>query len=127
MSHVCRAKRSDTGGWVVGYVVELKVLGTRIFTGEVFGTPESYSVDPDTVCRCSGIPAIDKRMIFAGDKVELRHMAPNPGPWSRPPTSGVVVDEEGCWCVDTGSELIFLWQEIDQWEITGHDGGCPHG
>lgn len=71
-----RAKRTDTGEWVEGYYVKLKLTGTAyILPGDVEVEPckkgvlqfVKYQVDPETVCRHTGLKDVKKRKIFDGD------------------------------------------------------------
>jgi len=114
----CRAKEHPTGKWAEGFFRKVSESSGLIYTGD---WRECVQVALETVCRVTPFKAIDKILIHEGDLVELRRMTPSiPGGWALPPVSGEVKLQEGCWCVDTGTELITLFQEIDQWEIAGN-------
>lgn len=76
-----RAKRTDTGEWVEGYYVKLKLTGTAyILPGDAEVEPckkgilqfVCYQVDPETVCRYTGMDDVKKRKIFEGDIVNCK-------------------------------------------------------
>ena len=79
--YLCRAKRCDTGEWVIGYYVSVLDMykkevhmifePTTIFT--IFyshvETDGYVEVDPSTICQCSGKPDKNNNLIFENDLV----------------------------------------------------------
>ena len=79
--HICKAKRVDTGEWVYGYYVcvphkyghEMAHLiieeGCEYDGSGEFWYMDVYEVDPNTVCRCTGVLDKDGKMLFEHDIV----------------------------------------------------------
>jgi uncharacterized phage protein (TIGR01671 family) len=74
--YMCKAKRRDSGKWVCGYYVmkEDVIFKTKLhyilcqLEGDSLAS--WYPVDPDTLCRCTGIEDKKGTMIFENDIVE---------------------------------------------------------
>lgn len=93
-----RAKRTDTGEWVEGYYVKLKLTGTAyILPGDAEVEPckkgvlqfVKYQVDPETVCRYTGLDDVKKRKIFERDICDRKEKFPE-----------IVMYHNGDWTLD---------------------------
>lgn len=79
IDHICKAKRLDNGQWVYGYYAECAHFMDNkkfrvLIPEDVVLFPhneldELYIVDPDTVCRCTGVEDINGNLIFEGDYI----------------------------------------------------------
>ena len=77
--YMCKAKRKDSGKWVYGYYVmkEDTIFKTKLHY--ILRQPEGdslaswYPVDPDTLCRCTGIK--DKSGTMISRTTLLKHGA----------------------------------------------------
>ena len=64
-----RAKRTDSGEWVEGYLFRLsEELNPFIMLENKKGT--SYEVDPSTICKCTGKEYMDSVIAYEGDVFE---------------------------------------------------------
>lgn len=76
--YLCKAKRKDTGEWVIGYLVVDEQDESKTFVGYVFGTNEDgtphdfdmVEVLSDTICRCTGFEDINGKLMFENDILE---------------------------------------------------------
>ena len=81
--YLFRAKRTDNGEWVEGYIFRLKTTTAKyknkdryfIFTGEfdvtgLFPNFVRYEVDPSTICKCTGKEYMDSDIAYEGDIFE---------------------------------------------------------
>lgn len=75
-----RGRRKDNGDWVKGSYLFL-YAPDRDWTGKQFGKPQEvyyivskedmpYSVDPDTIGECTGVPDINGKIMYEGDTVK---------------------------------------------------------
>lgn len=80
--HLCRAKRLDNGEWIEGqfaagnnkvwivYDEDFCTDGPRGGRYQL-AADRYFEVDPDTVCRCTGLADKNGKMIFEGDIVTM--------------------------------------------------------
>lgn len=66
--YLYRAKRTDNGEWVEGYLYRLSEK-LNPFIMLVHRGGEAYEVDPSTICQCTGVPDRDKTIMFENDVV----------------------------------------------------------
>ena len=79
--YLYRAKRTDNGEWVEGYLLNIAKINAFICTGKIKldGTlkgivaPEMYAVDPYTICQCTGLMDKSGKMIFEHEIVRECH------------------------------------------------------
>lgn len=68
--HLYKAKRTDNGEWVEGYLFRLSENHPPfIMLSDRYG--ESHEVDPSTICQCTGKTDIEKNLIFEHDAVSF--------------------------------------------------------
>lgn len=81
--HLCKAKRTDNGEWVIGigipiifegiaYIMEDENTYIRAYYdgGDcVDFDMRAYKVDPSTICQCTGVPDRDKTIMYENDIV----------------------------------------------------------
>ena len=74
--YLFRAKRVDNKEWVYGYYVKAQKLdrsGYEHFIIEEDADGKTYSVIPETVCQCVGLPDKNKKPIFEDDIVKQEY------------------------------------------------------
>lgn len=86
--HICKAKRLDNGEWLEGFVIELKMWASKqdnsiIYSkdagfyvddwGQIRCDEGAVEVDPNTICRYTGLEDKDGVPIFEYDIVETEH------------------------------------------------------
>ena len=79
--YLYRAKRIDNGEWVEGHLITDEQDEKKCFIGYVFwtndvGTPHDYdvvSVDPSTICQCTGLKDKNGNKIWEGDVVKCNY------------------------------------------------------
>lgn len=70
--YLCKAKRTDNGEWVEGYLIVDEKDYSKYFIGYVLGTNEdgtphdldAAQVNPSTICQCTGYEGIYEKDIF---------------------------------------------------------------
>lgn len=75
--YLCRAKRIENGEWVEGYYIyyphgyyaEGEIEHILIDTSTSVGLYKVYSVDPSTICQCTGLKDKDGKLIWENDIV----------------------------------------------------------
>lgn len=73
MTEKYRAKRKHDGEWVYGFYVDYyrgSMIMSPLVIGEGINTVVETPVDPDTLCRCSGLTACGQE-VYEGDIVRF--------------------------------------------------------
>jgi uncharacterized phage protein (TIGR01671 family) len=107
---LCKGKRVDNGEWVCGHYIATRKDDHIIYEHD-FGMYES--VDPETVCQCTGITDKNNQLIFEMDIVE-RQISKTPCAkgtieWDNVEATyyAKTIDEDGC-CADWNMADVHL-------------------
>lgn len=111
--HLCRAKRTDNGEWVIGNRIDSP--DGRIAITETSGDWELHEVDPSTICQCTGLTDKNGKLIWEKDIVK-HDMSDIVGTvkWYKEDYVG--------WCVDDIqiNEQQFTDEMWDECEVIGN-------
>ena len=67
--YLFKAKRTDNGEWVTGYLYRLSENNPPFIMLRKYG--ESYEVDEHTICQCTGLKDKNGNLIWENDIVEI--------------------------------------------------------
>lgn len=65
--HLFKAKCKNTGEWVKGGLCETPWGSDLIITNKLGKVPNTFKVDPDTICQCTGLKDNEGTLIFEND------------------------------------------------------------
>ena len=120
--YLFRAKRCDTGEWVVGnYQRRFDLLGNEehyIFCSKSHNDWEYVEVDPSTICQCTGLKDKNGQKIFDGDILEA-HLDDS---FPEDVTRVSVTFENMKWCLVQKGMIPdpFEKGEWKYWEVIGN-------
>lgn len=77
--YLFKAKRSDNGEWVVGYVVRYGYTGKEKYYIVPDYASDLYAieVDPSTICQCTGLRDKNGKLIWENDIVKINNSEAN--------------------------------------------------
>lgn len=77
--YLCKAKRTDNGEWVVGYVVRYGYTRKEKYYIVPDYASDLYAieVDPSTICQCTGLKDENDKLIWENDIVKINNSKVN--------------------------------------------------
>lgn len=87
-SELYRGKSTETGEWVQGYLFRIWEQA-YILWGTVNDVPDMTEIDPQTVCKCTGLPDKNGKEIFENDICDRKEEFPE-----------IVTYHDGDWTLD---------------------------
>ena len=111
--YLYRAKRTDNGGWVSGYLYGIWER-KYILWGMINDVPDMKEVDPYTICQCTGLNDKNGKLIFEHDIVKLYcDKEPYLIDWS---------EDNAKWQIDQYGSCIYDFEEYSscEFEVIGN-------
>lgn len=100
--YLFRAKRTDTGEWVQGYLYGIWER-RYILWGMTNDIPDMVEVDPSTICQCTGFKDKNGKLIWENDICDRKEEYPeivkyNKGDWTLDYSYSKDKDSGYCFC-----------------------------
>ena len=69
--YLYRAKRTDNGEWVEGFLMDDNYINTPFNDNDVGGRfDDPVEIDPSTICQCTGMPDKNSKVAYEHDIIE---------------------------------------------------------
>ena len=127
--YLCKAKRTDYGEWVEGYLIKDIPNPDKAYIGYLFGVDDDGTVhdvditevEPSTICQCTGKTDINKKLIFEHDIVAFLDTYSTDSGYAEAGCVGEVVwdDEEVCFHV-TERISAESYEVLDDCKVIGN-------
>ena len=116
--YLYRAKRTDNGEWISGYLYGIWER-KYILWGMMNDVPDMKEVDPSTICQCTGLKDKNGKLIWENDILVgyLDDMYPENATYAQ-----VIWDKNGFYTKEQYSDDISLMDEFDEkhFEVCGN-------
>lgn len=103
--YLSKAKRTDNGEWVVGYIVRYGYTGKEKYYIVPSYASDLYAIkiDPDTICQCTGLRDKNGKLIWENDICDRKEEYPeivkyNNGDWTLDYSYSKGKESGYCYC-----------------------------
>lgn len=131
--YLCKAKRTDNGEWVIGYVVKYGYTRKEKYYIVPDYASDLYAieVDPSTICWCTGLKDKNNKLVWENDIIHKPFYTDDDAYANSEAYTGRIQYEDGGWsieiiksdgsvCVSAIIDMIAYSKDIEHFEVIGN-------